>query len=150
MSLASLALGNQPPPPPFSSAQTQMHSLTLSLYIRRVRYAKIICYPRAAPRAPLSCFAWELALTLKADKVAGLFGLPSDDAQAVLQAQYVLHAKNETACVPDWHLHLVSDQITSSLGKYTLLSCHLGEVKIVGVGLLASQTHRDEDDHGSV
>lgn len=92
VSLASLALGNQPPPP-LSSAQTQMHSLTLSLYIRRVRYAKIICYPRAAPRAPLSCFAWELALTLKADKVAGLFGLPSDDAQAVLQAQYALHAE---------------------------------------------------------
>lgn len=70
-----------------------MHSLTLSLYIRRVRYAKIICYPQAASRAPLSCFAWELALTLKADKVAGLFGLPSDDAQAVLQAQYALNAE---------------------------------------------------------
>lgn len=146
MSLASLAPVSNPP----LSAQTQMHSLTLSLYIRRVRYAKIICYPQAAPRAPLSCFAWELALTLKADKEAGLFGLPSNDAQAVLQAQYALNAEMRRLAFTDLAPSLVSDQIMSRLRKYTLLLCHLGEVKIVGVGLLASQTHRDEDDHGSV
>lgn len=52
----------------------------LSLYIRRVRYAKITT-------------TGELALTLKADEVAGLFGLPSDDAQAVVQAQDALDAE---------------------------------------------------------
>lgn len=39
----------------------------------------------------LSLFSIKLALTLKSYKVAGLFGLPSDDAYAVLQTQYALN-----------------------------------------------------------
>lgn len=41
----------------------------------------------------LTGVAGELALTLKAHKVAGLLGLPSDDAQAVVQAQDALRAE---------------------------------------------------------
>lgn len=38
----------------------------------------------------------KLRLTLKSYKVAGLFGLPADDAYAVLQTQYALHAETGT------------------------------------------------------
>ena len=38
-------------------------------------------------------FSITQTLTLKSYKVAGLFGLPSNDAYAVIQTQYALHAE---------------------------------------------------------
>lgn len=98
-----------------------------------------LCKDNLLSTSGCSRFAWELALTLKADKVAGLLGLPSDDAQAVLQAQDALNAEMTRLKF-----------LTGSVVHTSHAICHLGEVKVVGVGLLASQTNRDEDDHGSV
>lgn len=43
-----------------------------------------------------SFFSIKLTLTLKSYEVAGLFGLPSDDAYAVLQTQYALNEERRT------------------------------------------------------
>lgn len=59
---------------------------------------KIICYSHQplCVCVCLSLFCMTLTLTLKSYKVAGLFGLPSDDAYAVLQTQYALNAERGT------------------------------------------------------
>lgn len=153
VSLASLAPGNQPPPPapkpPLLRANTNAFAYFVSLHKEGA-----LCKNNLLSTSGPSCAALLFCMGARTDLEsrqssrpvwASLRWCPSSTPGSVCSA-----CRNETACVPDWHLHLVSDQITSSLRKYTLLSCHLGEVKIVGVGLLASQTHRDEDDHGSV
>lgn len=56
---------------------------------------KIICYSHQPLSVCLSLFCITLTLTLKSYKVAGLFGLPSDDAYAVLQTQYALNAEKD-------------------------------------------------------
>lgn len=61
----------------------------------------------------LSLFCITLTLTLKSYKVAGLFGLPSDDAYAVLQTQYALNAERWTE---KYKVHL-----TVSLNTFNLL-----------------------------
>ena len=54
---------------------------------------KIICYSHRPLSVCLSLFSITQTLTLKSYKVAGLFGLPSNDAYAVIQTQYALHAE---------------------------------------------------------
>lgn len=62
------------------------------------------------------CVSWPLCikptLTLKAYKVAGLFGLPSDDADAVVQTQYPLNAEAGTETYRGY--------LTGSLNTFTL------------------------------
>lgn len=60
----------------------------------------------------LSLLCIMLTQTLKSYKVAGLFGLPSDDAYAVLQTQYALNAERGTE---KYKVHL-----TGSLNTFTL------------------------------
>lgn len=74
---------------------------------------KIICYSHQPLSVCLSLFCITLTLTLKSYKVAGLFGLPSDDAYAVLQTQYALNAEKdrEIQSTSDWepkYFHFVS------------------------------------------
>lgn len=54
---------------------------------------KIICYSHRLLSVCLSLFSIKPTPTLKSHKVAGLLGLPSDDAYAGLHAQYALHEK---------------------------------------------------------
>ncbi len=73
---------------------------------------KIICCSHQPFSVCLFLFCITLTLTLKSDKVACLFGLPSDDAYAVLQTQYALCAERGT------EEHKV--QLTGSLNTFTL------------------------------
>lgn len=57
----------------------------------------------------LSLFCITPTLTLKSYKVAGLFGLPSDNAYAVLQTQYALNTKRGTET---YKIHITRTQNT--------------------------------------
>lgn len=77
---------------------------------------KIICYSHQPLCVCLSLFCITPTLTLKSYEVAGLFGLPSDDAYAVLQTQYALNTDRdrEIQSASDWepkYLHFVSHML---------------------------------------
>lgn len=133
------------PPSPLLPVFPHTNRNTLTYFVsshKKGVLCKIIYYfPPTSACASFRCCALVPALTLKSHKVAGLFGLPTDDAYAILQAQDALNG----------HGHSLSLQLQVSnqnLHPWSACASHLCQVKILRVCLLASQPHGDEDDDG--
>lgn len=121
------------PPLPPHRANTNACADFVSLHKEGgLRYAKIICDPRGFTREPRT----DLESRRSSRPVwASLRWCPGSTPGSGCSRR-----SKDTVWAPDWQ----------QVQKNMFLLFHLGEVKIVGVGLLASQTDRDEDDHGSV
>lgn len=109
VSLASLASISTPLRFPHANRNTLTYFVSSH---KKGRLCKTICYSHQLLSVYLSPFCITPTLTLKSYKVAGLFGLPSDDAYAVLQTQYALNAERGTET---YKVHL-----TGSLNAFTL------------------------------
>lgn len=109
VSLASLASISTPLRFPHANRNTLTYFVSSH---KKGILCKIIRYSHQLLSVCLSPFCIKPTLTLKAYKVAGLFGLPPDDAYAVVQTQYALNAEAGTET---YRVYL-----TGSLNTFTL------------------------------